>query len=133
MFIYLAFYYLQFYLLSGLLYINTLTYSSSSILLSVVLPVAASHMREIATLLEVVEQSSTTSLRISSICLSVFCLDFMVDIVATFLGDMPLAVDLNKIFLHQIKFNVTLNRSTTQTSFRTQLLQRCLTVTPQYC
>lgn len=76
-FIYLAFYYLQFYLLSGLLYINTLTYSSSSILLSVMLPVAASHIREIFTLLEVVEQSSTTSLRISSICLRCFWLDII--------------------------------------------------------
>jgi len=68
-FTYLAFYYLQSYYLSGLLYIITLTYSESSQLLSVMLPVAASHIREILTLLEVVEQSSTTSLRISSICL----------------------------------------------------------------
>lgn len=132
-FTYLAFYYLQLYYLSGSLYIITLIYSSSSILVSAMLPVAASHIREMLTLLEVVEQSSTTSLRISSICLRCFWLDIVVYVITTFLGDMPFAVNLNKIFLHQIKFNVTLNRSTTQTSFRTQLLQRCLTVTPQYC
>ena len=71
-FLYLCFYYLQSHYLSGLLYIITLTYSESSQLLSVMLPVAASHIREMLTLLEVVEQSSTTSLRISSICLRCF-------------------------------------------------------------
>ena len=129
-FTYLAFYYLQLYYLSGSLYIITLIYSSSSRLVSAILPVAASHIREMLTLLEVVEQSSTTSLRISSICLRCFWLDIAVYVIATFFGDMSLAVNLNKIFLHQIKFDISLYCCTTQACFRAQLLQRCLTITP---
>ena len=119
-FLYLCFYYLQSHYLSGLLYIITLTYSSSLQLLSAMLPVAASHIREMLTLLEVVEQSSTTSLRISSICLRCFWLDIAVYVIATFFGDMSLAINLNKIFLHQIKFLVGI------CSFANQLLKFCL-------
>ena len=134
-FTYLAFYYLQSYYLS-LLNNVTLMYPDLfclSTLLPAELPVTTSHTLAINTSLEVVERISTTSLRISSICLTAFCLDILIYIVAPFLGNVPLAVDLNKTFLHQVKFNITLKCSTTQTSFRTQLLQRCLTVTPQYC
>lgn len=127
-FTYLAFYYLQLYYLSGLLYMITLIYSVSSESFNATLPVAASHIREILDLWEVVEQSSTTSLRISSICLRCFCLDILIYVVAAFLGNVSLAVNLDEAFLHQVKLNITLNRSTTQACFGAQLLQWCLTI-----
>ena len=130
-FTYLAFYYLQSYYLS-LLNNVTLMYPDLFCLLTLLpaeLPVTTSHTLAINTSLEVVERISTTSLRISSICLTVFCLDISIYIVAPFLGNVPLAVNLNKTFLHQIKFNVTLNRSTTQACLGAQFLQGCLTIT----
>lgn len=131
-FTYLGFIYLAFIYLSGLLFINTLIYplsSPSSCLLHIaVLPVITSQTLDMVTLLEVVEILSTTSLRISSICLIAFCLDILIYVVATFLRNVSLAVNLDEAFLHQVKLNITLNRSTTQACFGTQLLQWCLTI-----
>ena len=93
-----------------------------------VLPLITSYALHICVWLEVVEILSTTSLRISSMCLFTFFLDMGVDVVAAFLGDMPLAVNLNKAFLHQIKFNIALDCRATQACLGTQFLQRCLTV-----
>ena len=124
-FTYLAFYYLQSYYLS-LLNNVTLMYPDLfclSTLLPAELPVTTSHTLAINTSLEVVERISTTSLRISSICLTAFCLDILIYVVAAFLGNVSLAINLDEAFLHQVKLNITLNRSTTQACFGTQLLQ----------